>query len=172
MDNNSDMKTPYEVRPEGTSTILAEIAMQHMQSTSYYRDIAQGMQSKDDTAAGYFSSLADYHDGMLRQVNQILEDVSAGVNTPSHSSESYIRGQQAAINRALQSGNVVELAEIAYDNEQEVSKAYEQALANSNLLEFAEKLLHDQHQKILIWVNRADRYKTVPQEFNDHYDED
>lgn len=172
MDNTSDMKTPYEIRPEGTTTILSELAMQHMQSTSSYRDISKALKKDDDTASDYFLSLADYHDGMLQELNQVIGDMPGGANTPSESGQADIREHEKEVNRALQSKNVVELAELAHENEQKLSRTYEKALANSKLIDFVGDLLHKQHEKILIWVNRADRYKTVPQEFNHHYDED
>ena len=175
MDNNSDMKTPYEVRPEGTSTILSQLAMLHLQSAGYYRDIhaaLDGELEQDDTSADYFSTLAEYHDGMLKQINQVIEDMAAGVNTPSREGETILKSKEAEMNRAIQSKNVVELATLAYENEQSISESYEHALANDKLLDFAEEMLHKQHQKHLVWVNRADRYKTIPQQFNDHYEED
>ena len=165
------MKTPYEIRPEGTTTILSELAMQHMQSTSIYRDVSKALKD-DDTASEYFMSLADYHDGMLQELNQVISDMPGGANTPSESGQAGIREHEQAVNRALQSKNVVELAELAHENEQKLSRTYEKALANSKLIDFVGDLLHKQHEKILIWVNRADRYKTVPQEFNHHFDED
>ena len=170
MDNNEDMKTPYEIRPEGTDTILSEIAMEHRQSSGYYREIAAGIKDVDDTAAGFFTTLAEYHDKMLTKVNEVLEDISGGAHTPSRSSETELKKQEAALNRAMQGKNISELTSLAHQNEQGISESYEHALANDKLLDFAEQLLHDQHQEVLIWVNRADRYKTVPQDRNETYD--
>ncbi len=170
MDNNSDMKTPYEIRPEGTDTILSQIAMQHRQSAGYYRDIAAAIQGDDETASGFFVTLAEYHQKMLTKVNEILEDISGGVHTPSRSSETELKRQEASLNRALQSKNISALTSLAYQNEQGISESYEHALANDKLLDFAEQLLHEQHQEVLTWVNRADRYKTVPQDRNEAYD--
>ncbi len=170
MDNDSDMKTPYEIRPEGTDATLNEIAMLHRQSAGYYRDISAAIKPEDNVAAGYFESLGDYHREMMEEVNRILSDMPGGVHTPSRSGETYFKKEQPALDRALQSNNTVELSEIAYENERGVSDAYGHALGNGNLIEFAHDLLQEQHEKVLIWVNRADRYRTVPQEFNDHYD--
>ncbi|MBB4078197.1 hypothetical protein GGR28_000798 [Lewinella aquimaris] len=164
------MKTPYEIRPEGTDTTLSQIAMEHQQSAGYYRDISSAIRSADDTAANFFDSLAAYHEEMLQKINGILEDISGGVHTPSRSSETELKRQEAQLNRALQAKNVVELASLAHQNEEGISNSYEHALANTNLLDFAEEILHAQHQEILVWVNRADRYKTVPQDRNEHYD--
>lgn len=164
------MKTPYEIRPEGTTTILGEIAMQHMQSSSYYRDIASALKGADGTAAGYFNTFADYHDGMLKQINEIISDMPGGANTPSRTGETYLKKEEESLNQALLSKNVSQLTEIAYENERSLSQAYEQALGDTNLLDFAEEFLHKQHQEVLVWVNRADRYKTVPQDMNEHYD--
>lgn len=170
MDNNSDMKTPYEIRPEGTDAILNAIAMAHRQSSGYYRDIAAAITAEEDTAANFFSTLADYHDKMLTRINGILADISGGVHTPSRTSETELKKQEGALNRALQSKNISELTSLAHQNEQGISDVYEHALANDKLLDFAEQMLHDQHQEILVWVNRADRYKTVPQDRNETYD--
>ena len=173
MDNNSDInKSSYEIRPEGTDAVINEIAMQHRQSASYYRDISEALRPDEDTAANYFDELAAYHEEMLQKLNGILEDISGGVHTPSRSSETELKKQEAALNRALQTKNVVELASLAHRNEEGISHSYEQALGNTQLLDFAEEILHAQHQEILIWVNRADRYMTVPQDRNDHYDHD
>ncbi len=170
MDNNSDMKTPYEIRPEGTDAILNEIAMAHRQSSGYYRDIASAIQSEEDTAANFFTTLAGYHDKMLNKINGILSDISGGVHTPSRTSETVLKKQEASLNRALQNKNISELTSLAHQNEEGISDIYEHALANDKLLDFAEEMLHEQHQEILVWVNRADRYKTVPQDRNDTYD--
>lgn len=172
MDNNEDMKTPYEVRPEGTDATLNEIALLHRQSAGYYRDIASGIKSEDEVASGYFTSVGEYHNEMVNDINAILSDMAGGVHTPSRSGETEFKKKERAVNQALQEHNTVELAEIAYDNERGVSQAYEQALGNPNLIDFARDLLEKQHEKVLTWVNRADRYKTVPQEFNEHYDPD
>ncbi|NJB85221.1 hypothetical protein GGR26_000966 [Lewinella marina] len=163
------MKTPYEVRPEGTDAILNEIAMLHRQSAGFYRDIAKGIHKDDDTAGGYFRALADYHEEMVIEVNRILSDMAGGVHTPSRTGETELKKQEQAVNRALQAKNTVELSELAHANEKGVSDAYQHALANPNLIDFARDLLQKQHEKVLIWVNRADRYKTVPQDFNEHY---
>lgn len=170
MDNESDMKTPYEVRPEGTDATLNEIAILHRQSAGYYREIASAIHDADDTAAGYFNALADYHQEMVTDVNKILADMSGGVHTPSRTGETELKKEERALNRALQSKNTVELSELAHANEKGVSDAYQHALGNPNLIDFARELLQKQHEKVLIWVNRADRYKTVPQDFNDHYE--
>ncbi|WP_420460191.1 hypothetical protein [Neolewinella sp.] len=172
MDNNSDInKSTYEVRPEGTDAIINEIAMLHRQSASYYRDFATALRPDEETPANYFDELAAYHEAMLEKLNGILADISGGVHTPSRSSETVFKKQEAALNRALQAKNVVELASMAHDNEEALSHSYEKALGNTQLLDFAEEILHAQHQEILIWVNRADRYATVPQDRNDHYDD-
>ncbi|MCP9235423.1 hypothetical protein [Lewinella sp. JB7] len=170
MDNNEDMKTPYEIRPEGTDTTISEIAMSHRQSASYYREMATAIRSTNDTAADFFESLAAYHEEMLGKLNGILEDISGGVHTPSRSGETELKRNEAALNRAIQAKNVVEMAALAHQNEESISEAYEHALANDNVHDFAEEILHTQHQEILVWVNRADRYKTVPQDRNEHYD--
>lgn len=165
------MKTPYEISPEGTTTILGELAMQHMQSGSYYRNIAAELQDVEDTPAGYFTTFADFHDGMLKAINEIISDMPGGANTPSRSGESYLKKEEQRVNSALIAKNISQLTEIAYQNERAISQAYEKALGNTNLLDFAEEFLHKQHQEILVWVNRADRYKTVPQNMNEHYDQ-
>ena len=170
MDNESDMKPTYEVRPEGTDATLNEIAMMHRQSGTYYRDMAAAIKEEDDTAAGYFEKRAGYHNDMMAKVNEILSDMSGGVHTPSRSSETYFKKNESELNQAIQSKNTSGMAEIAYENERAVSDAYEHALGNGNLIDFAKDLLHKQHEEVLVWVNRADRYKTVPQDFNEHYD--
>ncbi|THH41595.1 hypothetical protein [Neolewinella litorea] len=164
------MKTPYEVRPEGTDATLNEIAILHRQSAGYYRGMASGIESSDETAAGYFRALADYHKEMMEEVNRILADMAGGVHTPSRTGETVLKKREQALNRAVQSKNTVELSELAHENEKGVSDAYQHALGNPNLIDFARELLQKQHEKVLIWVNRADRYKTVPQDFNEHYD--
>ena len=164
------MKTPYEVRPEGTDAILNEIAMLHRQSSGYYRDISSGIKEEDDTASGYFDSLASYHEEMMTKINEILSDMAGGVHTPSRSGETYFKKNEQALNQALSSGNVEELSSMAYETEQGISDAYEHALGNDKLIEFARDLLEKQHEKVLTWVNRADRYKTVPQDSNEHYE--
>ena len=170
MDNESDMKPSYEIRPEGTDATLNEIAMLHRQSGTYYRDMAASIKEDDSTAAGYFDKLAEYHNGMMAKVNEILSDMSGGVHTPSRSSETYFKKNESELNQAIQSKNTSGMAEIAYENERAVSDAYEHALGNGNLIDFAKDLLQKQHEEVLVWVNRADRYKTVPQDFNEHYD--
>lgn len=172
MDNDSDMKPTYEVRPEGTDATLNEVAMLHRQSAGYYRDIASAIRSDDETAAGYFGELAGYHEKLLNEVNDILSDMSGGVHTPSRSAETVFKKRESELNQGLQSKNISSLTEIAYENERGVSNAYEHALGNGNLIDFAHKLLHEQHEVVLKWVERADRYKTVPQDFNEHYDQE
>ncbi|WP_116124542.1 hypothetical protein [Lewinella sp. IMCC34183] len=164
------MKTPYEIRPEGTDATLNEIAMLHRQSAGYYRDISSGVKEEDEVASGYFNSLAEYHTELMQQVNEILSDMAGGVHTPSRSSETHLKKKEKDLNQALQTQNIVSLAELSHENEQEISVAYEKALGNDKLIDFARDLLEKQHEKVLVWVNRADRYKTVPQEFNEHYD--
>ncbi|WP_104420785.1 hypothetical protein [Neolewinella xylanilytica] len=166
------MKPSAEIRPEGTDATLNEIAMLHRQSSGYYRDIADAMEQGDDTGSGYFTRLAEYHDGMLETVNEILSDMSGGVHTPSRSAETYLKKNEGRLNQALQSKNTAELAELAHENERGISNGYEHALGNTQLIDFAKELLQKQHREVLIWVNRADRFKTVPQDFNDHYDLD
>ena len=170
MREEDKVKTTYEVRPEGTQTAISELAMQHMQSSSVYRDIASALAPEEETAAGYFTSLAKYHDELLAKLNELLGDMSAGVNTPSRSGQSLLKEEEESVNRAVVAKNLSELSELAHRNEHTLSQAYEHALANTKLLDFAEEVLHEQHQEVLVWVNRADRYKTVPQESNDHYD--
>lgn len=172
MDNDSDMKPTYEVRPEGTDGTLNEVAILHRQSAGFYRGMDSALAGEDAVAAGYFSKLAAYHDKQLGEVNTILEDMAGGVHTPSRSSETYFKKHESNLNQALQSKNIAGLAELAYENERAISQAYEHALGNGNLIDFAKELLHGQHEEILVWVNRADRFKTVPQDFNEHYDND
>ena len=172
MDNESDMKPTYEVRPEGTDATLNEIAMLHRQSGTYYRDMAAAVKEEDSTAAGYFEKLGAYHNEMMGKVNEILSDMAGGVHTPSRSSETYFKKNEKDLNQAVQSKNTSGMAELAYENERAVSDAYEHALGNGNLIDFAKDLLGKQHEEVLVWVNRADRYKTVPQDFNEHYDAD
>ena len=172
MDNDSDMKPTYEIRPEGTDATLNEVGMLHRQSAGYYRDMAAAIRDDDDTAAGYFSQLAEYHEKLLNQVNDILSDMSGGVHTPSRSAETVFKKRESELNQALQSKNISSLTEIAYENERGISNGYEHALGNGNLIEFAHDLLHQQHEEVLKWVERADRYKTVPQDFNEHYDQE
>ncbi len=172
MDNESDMKPTYEIRPEGTDGTLNEIAMIHRQSAGYYRDVASAIDKDDATAAGYFRKLAEYHDTMVTKVNEILSDMAGGVHTPSRSSETYLKKHESELNQAIQSKNTTGLAELAHENELQISDSYQHALGNTKLIDFARDLLEKQHEEVLIWVNRADRYKTVPQDFNEHYDND
>lgn len=166
------MKPTYEVRPEGTDATLNEVALLHRQSQGYYRDIASAINKEDSTAAGFFTELADYHEKMVGKINEILSDMAGGVHTPSRSSETYLKKQEKELNQALQSNNTSQLAQLAHENEREISDAYEHALGNTKLIDFARNLLEKQHEEVLVWVNKADRYKTVPQEFNDHYNQD
>ncbi|MGB3801451.1 MAG: hypothetical protein WA952_16660 [Lewinella sp.] len=166
------MKPTYEVRPEGTDATLNEVALLHRQSQGYYQDIASAINEDDNTAAGFFTELADYHEKMVGKINEILSDMAGGVHTPSRSSETYLKKHEKDLNQALQSKNSSELAQIAHENERAISDAYEHALGNGNLIDFAKNLLQEQHQEVLVWVNKADRYKTVPQDFNNHYDQD
>lgn len=172
MDNDSDMKPTYEVRPEGTDATLNEVAMLHLQSAGYYRDMAAAMETEDATAAGFFKELAAYHNTLLGQVNDVLSDMSGGVHTPSRSGETVFKKRESELNQGIQSKNISSLTEIAYENERGVSDAYEHALGNGNLIDFAHDLLHEQHEVVLKWVERADRYKTVPQDLNEHYDQE
>lgn len=165
-------KAGYEIRPEGTSTILSELAMQHMQSKSYYQDFASALKDDDGGVADYFTTFAEYHDKMLAELNTLISDMSAGVNTPSHDGQSLLKEEEQSVNRAVIEKNISELTDLAHRNEHTISQAYEQALGNAKLVDFAEETIHRQHQEILVWLNRADRYKTVPQEFNEHYEID
>ncbi|CAH1000521.1 hypothetical protein LEM8419_01674 [Neolewinella maritima] len=171
MDQTPINKSSYDVRPEGTDGTINEIAMLHRQSAGYYRDIAKALKPDADTAGNYFEELAAYHEEMMGKLNSILADIAGGVHTPSRSSETLLKKQEAALNRALIAKNVSELSSLAHQNEQAISQSYEQALGNTQLLDFAEDILQAQHQEILVWVNRADRYMTVPQDRNEHYDD-
>ena len=171
MDTNPINKSTYEIRPEGTDAVLNEVAMLHRQSASYYRDMASALRPDNDTPANFLDDLAAYHEEMLGKLNGIIQDIAAGVHTPSRSAETVLKREEARLNRALQSKNVVELAELAHRNEEYIGDRYEQSLGNTQLIDFAEEILHTQHQEILIWINRADRFKTVPQERNEHYDD-
>ena len=171
MDNNQINKSSYEISPEGTDAVLNEIAMQHRQSASYYRDFAEALGADHDTAGDFFGELAAYHDEMLGKLNGIIEDIAAGVHTPSRSSETLLKREESALNRALQSKNIPELASLVHQNEENLGNQYERALGNTQLLDFAGDILRAQHQEILIWINRADRFKTVPQDRNGHYDD-
>jgi hypothetical protein len=170
-DDQSSKNSPYDVRPEGTGAILNELALLHTQSSSYYRDIGKNMGTQNEAASGFFGELADYHDVMLNKLNGIIADTQSGVHTPSHTSESVLKQQESALNRALQNHNIAELTALAKQNEVAVGDAYQAALNNRNLLDFAEQILHEQHQRILTWINRVDRYHTVPQTRNEHYED-
>jgi hypothetical protein len=169
-DDQSSRNSPNQIRPEGTGGMLSEIAMMHQQSTSYYREIAQTINGKNEAAAGLFNELADYHDVMLGKLNGIIADMNAGVHTPSSTSETALKHKEATLNRAIQNNNIVELTAIAKENEEEIGEAYQTALGDRKVLDFAEEILHDQHQRILTWINRIDRYHTVPQKRNEHYE--
>jgi hypothetical protein len=170
MDTKKINNSSYQIRPEGTDAVINEIAMQHRQSASYYKDFAQALRSDQETAANFFDELAAYHTEMLNKLNGIIEDIAAGVHTPSRSSETILKKEEASLNRALQNKNVVEIASLVHENEENIGNQYEQALGNPQVLDFAEDILRAQHQEILIWINRADRFKTVPQDRNEHYD--
>jgi hypothetical protein len=172
MNNDQSSKNqPFQVRPEGTGAVLNEIAMLHTQSSSYYRDIGKAIADRNDTATGFFNELADYHDVMLNKINGIIADTQSGVHTPSHSAETVLKQKESALNRAVRNKNVAELTALAKENEVAVGDAYQAALSNRKVLDFAEEVLHDQHQRILTWINRVDRYHTVPQTRNEHYDD-
>lgn len=167
MDNNEDMKVPYQQRPEGTAAVLNEIALHHRQSISYYKSVVDALDATYAGAKDFFSSLISYRKELLTAINGKLADMVAGVHTPSRSSESYLKQQEKQLVNALRASNIVQLAQLAYENENHLSDTYRYALANNELIDFAEELLHEQHQTVLLWVNRADRFKTVPQQRNE-----
>lgn len=172
MDNHSDNNASYELRPEGLDASLNELAMLHRQSATYLDDIADNLKKDNDTAGGYFEELADYHKAMLKDLNGLISGMSAGVHTPSRSSETRFKKREESLNRAVIAKNVTELAELAHENEVAISDAYESVLGNPNVVSSFKETIEDQHQNILVWVNRADRFKTVPQDYNSHYGDD
>ena len=163
-----DTKVPYEQGPEGTGTLLTGLITQHMESVRYYRAAAEALEGQSEKGTAYFRDLANYRQNAFDKLSRVVSDIGAGVNTPSQGNFSYLKDHEERFNKALTSHNTVELAELAYENEQATSTAYRHALDNENLLDFAEEILHEQHEDILRWVNRADRYKTVPQTEIDH----
>ena len=162
--SNGPQKVPYETRPEGTMATLMEISLLHQQSVPYYRQASEQLEGSNGKASAYFKDLADYHENAQAALNEKLSDMSAGVSTPSHDSFPYLKEHENDFIRAANAKNVSQLAQLAYQNENGISDAYRHALGNRKVDDFAEQLLHDQHEAVLEWVNRADRYKTVPQD--------
>ncbi len=159
-----DVKVPYEMGPEGTGSLISQLSLQHMESVRYYKAAAESLAGKNEKGSAFFKDLATYRHAANERLNEILSDIGSGVNTPSKGDFSYIKEHEDRFSKAVATHNTVEMADMAYENEQATSDAYRHALANGNLLDFAEEVLHEQHEEILRWVNKADRYKTVPQD--------
>lgn len=166
---HNSMKATYEVRPEGTAAIFNELALNHKQSASYYREMGEKLKAKSDNdgAADFFIQLATYREKLATEINNHLSGMAGTVHTPSHDSLSYFKEHEADLNRALINGNVVELAMYTYHNEEKTSDTYRHALADDKIDDTAEQMLHDQHEQVLKYLRMADRYKTVPQDANE-----
>lgn len=158
------MKVPYEKAAASTEGLVSEIGMLHRRSVTYYEDAARALADKHDKPAAFFADLAEHHKRMTAQLDERLAQFQAGVHPPARQGIPVVKQREADFGQALNNHNVYELATIAADNENHISDAYRHALANRTLKGFEYDELEQQHEVVLDWVRRAERFKTVPQE--------
>lgn len=160
------MKIPYDIRPEGTESSLTHLASLHSQSAADYQQIADHIAPVFPAAADYFTELAAYRKALLEKLNDLIREMPGTAHTPSRTSTNVFRAEPEAFSKAANNRNIAYLADLTAKNENDTLKAYRHATANKKILAFAADLLAGQQDRVMEFVRRAERFRTVPQQRN------
>lgn len=161
------MKVPHSINHASSASIIASLFRRHDYEGTRFREAAK--MTPNEGQADFFRSMAHYRHELRRELRGAMEDFSETVNTPSKEAISTIQESEKEWNRALQNENVEQIAAMVYEAEKATSDAYRRALDSKELLESVRTLLEQQHETILQWLRKAERFKTVPQQRNNDF---
>jgi hypothetical protein len=161
------MKVPHSINHASNASIISALYRRHDYEATRYREAAKNV--ADEGQADFFRSLAHYRHELREGLRQAMQDISETVNTPSKESVSTIQEAEADWNQALTDNNIEQLASMVFTAEQATSDYYREILDGSELLDTVRTLVEKQHETILEWNRKVERFKTVPQQRNNDF---
>lgn len=161
------MKVPHTNNHSSNATIISALYRRHDYEATRYREAAKAV--PDEGQSEFFRSLAHYRHELRNGLQDAMRDISETVNTPSRESVSTIQDAEEEWDRALNQKNVEELGAMAFTAEQATSDFYRVALDTHDLLDKVRTLLEQQHETMLEWNRKVERFKTVPQQRNNDF---
>lgn len=161
------MKVPHSTSHASNASIISSLYRRHDYEATRYREAAKNISNEGQ--AEFFRSLAHYRHELRDGLREAMRDISQTVNTPSKEAVSTLQNHEEDWDRALSNNNVEQIAAMVFTAEQGTSDYYRVALDSSELLDTLRTLLEKQHETMLEWNRKVERFKTVPQQRNNDF---
>lgn len=134
----------------------------HDRAASTYREIAADIQD-DEKLKNWFSSLAEYRQGLADQLRPLVEDNGSVPVKPSRQMKHYLDGRDEDIIRFINERNEVGLIELSLEAEKDLNKYYQEIAANKHIPSAIREKINAQHERLLEVIQKAQRMHTVPE---------